>query len=114
MDKDIKQRPIKMFDTYYQRFGNVYEISEDEADYNFWLQMIMGDVVDSISGVKGKGVKKAESVLNGSKNRFIAVCRTYKEVYGSRWQKEFIKNMVQVRLLDNLNVEIDLSEASYE
>lgn len=114
MDKDLKQLPIKMFDTYYQRFGNVYEISENEANYNFWLQMIMGDVVDSISGVKGKGVKKAESVLNGSKNRFIAVCRTYKEVYGSRWQKEFIKNLVQVRLLDNLNIEIDLSEVNYE
>lgn len=114
MDKDLRQYPIKIFDTYYNRFGEIYDITEDEADYNFWLQMIMGDVVDSISGVKGKGVKKAESVLNGSKNRFIAVCRTYKEVYGSRWQKEFIKNLIQVRLLDNLNVEIDLSEASYE
>lgn len=114
MDKDLRQYPIKIFDTYYNRFGEIYDITEDEADYNFWLQMIMGDVVDSISGVKGKGVKKAEVVLNGVKNRFIAVCRTYKEVYGSRWQKEFIKNLVQVRLLDNLNVEINLDEVNYE
>lgn len=114
MDKDLRQYPIKIFDTYYNRFGEIYDITEDEADYNFWLQMIMGDVVDSISGVKGKGVKKAEVVLNGIKNRFIAVCRTYKEVYGSRWQKEFIKNLVQVRLLDNLNVQINLDEVNYE
>lgn len=114
MDKDLRQYPIKIFDTYYNRFGEIYDITEDEADYNFWLQMIMGDVVDSISGVKGKGVKKAEVVLNGVKNRFIAVCRTYKEVYGSRWQKEFIKNLVQVRLLDNLNVQINLDEVNYE
>lgn len=114
MDKDLRQYPIKIFDTYYNRFGEIYDITEDEADYNFWLQMVMGDVVDSISGVKGKGVKKAEVVLNGVKNRFIAVCRTYKEVYGSRWQKEFIKNLVQVRLLDNLNVEINLDEVNYE
>lgn len=114
MDKDLRQYPIKIFDTYYQRFGDVYEISEDEADYNFYLQMIMGDVVDSIGGVKGKGIKKAESALEGSKNRFMTTCRLYREVYGGRWQKEFIKNLVQVRLLDNLNVEIDLSEVSYE
>lgn len=114
MDKDLRQYPIKIFDTYYNRFGEIYDITEDEADYNFWLQMVMGDVVDSISGVKGKGVKKAEVVLNGVKNRFIAVCRTYKEVYGSRWQKEFIKNLVQVRLLDNLNVQINLDEVNYE
>ena len=114
MDKDLRQYPIKIFDTYYNRFGEIYDITEDEADYNFWLQMVIGDVVDSISGVKGKGVKKAEVVLNGVKNRFIAVCRTYKEVYGSRWQKEFIKNLVQVRLLDNLNVEINLDEVNYE
>lgn len=114
MDKDIRQYSVKIFDTYYNRFGEIYDITEDEADYNFWLQMIMGDVVDSISGVKGKGVKKAELVLNGAKNRFIAVCRTYKEVYGSRWQKEFIKTYVQVRLLDNLNVQINLDEVNYE
>lgn len=114
MDKDLRQYSVKIFDTYYNRFGEVYDITEDEADYNFWLQMIMGDVVDSISGVRGKGIKKAETVLNGAKNRFIAVCRTYREVYGSRWQKEFIKNLVQVRLLDNLNVQINLDEVNYE
>ena len=114
MDKDLKQLPIKMFDTYYQRFGEIYYISEDEADYNFWLQVIMGDSTDSISGIKGKGIKYAESVLNGAKNRFISTCRAYRDCYGSRWQKEFIKNLVQVRLLDNLNVQIDLSEVSYE
>jgi 5'-3' exonuclease len=76
--------------------------------------MIQGDSTDSIGGVKGKGLKKAESLLEGSKNHFMTTCRVYREVYGSRWQKNFIKNWVQVRLLDNINVEIKLQEANYE
>jgi 5'-3' exonuclease len=114
MDKDLKQYNITFFDTYYNRFGEVTEISESEANYSFWKQMIQGDSTDSISGVKGKGLKKAESALNASKNHFIATCRIYREVYGSRWQKNFIKNYVQVKLLDNLNVKIELQEANYE
>jgi len=114
LDKDLRQFPITFFDTYYNRFGEVAEISKEEANYNFWRQMIQGDSTDSISGVKGKGLKKAESVLNASKNHFIATCRVYRSVYGSRWQKNFIKNYVQVKLLDNLNVKIELQEANYE
>jgi 5'-3' exonuclease len=114
MDKDLRQYPITFFDTYYNRFGEVTEVSESDANYNLWKQVIMGDSTDSISGAKGKGLKKAESVLNGSKNHFITTCRVYREVYGSRWQKNFIKNYVQVKLLDNLNVKIELQEANYE
>jgi hypothetical protein len=110
MDKDLKQYPITLFDTYYRRFGEVSKISESEANYNLWLQVIMGDSTDSISGIKGKGIKYAESVLKDSKNHFISACRAYKECYGSRWQKNLIKNYVQVRLIDNLSVRIDLSE----
>jgi 5'-3' exonuclease len=114
MDKDLKQYPITFFDTYYTRFGQVIQITEEDSNYNLWKQMIQGDSTDSIKGVKGKGLKKAESLLEGSKNHFMTTCRVYREVYGSRWQKNFIKNWVQVRLLDNLSVEIKLQEANYE
>jgi 5'-3' exonuclease len=113
MDKDLKQYPITFFDTYYRRFGEVTNISDNECDYNFWSQMIQGDSTDSISGVKGKGVKYAESSLKQSKNHFITTCRVYRGVYGSRWQKNFIKNYVQLRLLDNLNVTLDLLEVEF-
>lgn len=114
MDKDLKSYPITLFDTYYNRFGEITKIPKEEAEYNFYKQMIMGDSTDSISGIKGKGLKKAESVLKSSKNHFIATCRVYREVYGSRWQKHFIKNYVQVRLLDNLNVKLEFQTAEYE
>jgi 5'-3' exonuclease len=113
MDKDLKQYPITLFDTYYRRFGEISKISEEDANYNLWLQVIMGDSTDSISGIKGKGIKYAESVLKSSKNHFITTCRSYKEVYGSRWQKNLIKNYVQVRLLDNLSVSIDLTVVDF-
>ena len=91
----------------------MYNITEEEANYNLWIQVIMGDSTDSISGIKGKGIKGAESLLKGSKNHFMATCRAYRKNYGSRWQKNFIKNYVQVKLLDNLNVNIDLSEVDF-
>lgn len=114
MDKDLKQYPITMFDTYYQRFGQVHIISEDEANYNLWTQVIMGDSTDSISGIKGRGSKYAESVLKDSKNHFMTTCRAYRNNYGSRWQKNLIKNYVQIKLLDNLNVKLKFQEAKYE
>ena len=114
MDKDLKQYPIKMFDTYYSRFGTIHDVSNEDAEYNFYYQMILGDSTDSIKGVKGKGKKKAEDALNGAKNKFIATCRVYRSVYGSRWQKHFISNYVQVKLLDNLNVTLDFNQAEFE
>jgi 5'-3' exonuclease len=113
MDKDYAQYPITIFDTYYRRFGDIRNISLEQSNYSLWSQMITGDFGDNIKGVKGKGKVTAEKLLDGSKNAFISVCRLYRQVYGSRWQKEFIKNYVQIRLLDNLNVGFELDKAMY-
>ena len=110
LDKDYKTYPITFFDTYYQRFGQVSVIDEQEAEYNFLLQMITGDLSDNIKGIKGKGKKAGENALWLSKNRFLSVCRLYRKVYGSRWQKNFIKNYLQLRLVDNLRVDFELNQ----
>lgn len=109
LDKDYKQYPIKMFDTYYRRFGQMYEISPEEAEYNFLTQMIAGDSTDNVSGVKGKGVVAASKLLDFAHNRFIATCRFYRQTYGSRWQKKFLHNYQQLRLLDNLRLNFELN-----
>ncbi len=114
LDKDLRTFPIKMFDTYYRRFGEVHDVSEDEADYNFHYQMIVGDSTDNIKGMKGKGKKHAETVLKHSKNRFIAVCREYKKMYNSKWQKKFLSEYVQLKLIDNIRVKIELDVAEFE
>lgn len=113
MDKDLKTFPIKMFDTYYRRFGDISEVSEDEADYNFYYQMIVGDSSDNIKGMKGKGKKYAETLLKQSKNRFITVCREYNKMYKSKWQKKFISEYVQLKLIDNIRVNIQLDKAEF-
>lgn len=110
MDKDYKQKEITFFDTYYRRFGETSSISKQEAEYNFYHQMIKGDLSDNIKGMKGKGDKYAESVLNGVYSPFMTTCRVYRQMYGSRWQKEFIKNYTQLRLIDNLKLELKLNE----
>lgn len=113
MDKDYAQYPITIFDTYYRRFGDTRTVSLEQSNYSLWSQMITGDFGDNIKGVKGKGKVASEKLLEGSKNAFISVCRLYRQVYGSRWQKEFMKNFVQIRLLDNLNVRFELDEVNY-
>lgn len=45
--------------------GKKYFVSEEEADYFFDLQMLMGDRVDNIYAIKGIGPKKAEKLLKG-------------------------------------------------
>lgn len=40
-----------------------YTISDFEASYNFWTQMLTGDRVDNIPGLAGIGPKKAEKIL---------------------------------------------------
>lgn len=114
MDKDLKTFDIKMFDTYYRRFGEIHNVSKDEADYNFYYQMIVGDSTDNIKGMKGKGSKYAESVLKQSKNRFITVCREYKKMYKSKWQKKFLSEYIQLKLIDNIKVFIELDKVEFE
>ena len=52
-------------------------ISEEEADKFLWSQMLIGDNVDDIKGIKGIGVKRADKLLRDATNNFIAVAREY-------------------------------------
>jgi len=66
-------------------------MEEDAADKHYWIQILTGDSVDNIKGLKGIGPKKAERILEGatsSKQRKQRVIDKYYEVYGSSWKKE--------------------------
>ena len=52
-------------------------ITQDEAKLFFWTQMLMGDSVDGIQGLKRVGAKTAEKLLKDVDNYFIAVAREY-------------------------------------
>ena len=62
IDKDYKQFPCLMYN-YHYKHKEVLDISEDEALFNFYEQMIIGDTADNVNYFKGKGKKYAEKYL---------------------------------------------------
>lgn len=61
VDKDLKQVPILQYN--YKK-NTFHYFSKDESLYNLWLQMLIGDSVDNIEGIKGIGEYKAHLILN--------------------------------------------------
>jgi 5'-3' exonuclease len=59
IDKDYKQFPCLMYN-YHYKHKEILDISEEEAMYNFYEQMIVGDSADNVNYFKGKGKKYAE------------------------------------------------------
>ena len=62
IDKDYKQFPALIYN-YHYKHKEVLDISEEEASYNFYEQMIIGDTADNVNYFKGKGKKYAEKYL---------------------------------------------------
>ena len=54
IDKDYKQFPCLIYN-YHYKHKVVLDISEDEALFNFYEQMIIGDTADNVNYFKGKG-----------------------------------------------------------
>ena len=57
-DKDLRTVPAKHWID-----GDVVEISQEEADYNFLTQTLVGDATDNYKGCPSVGYKTAEKIL---------------------------------------------------
>lgn len=67
-DKDLRQIPGHHFD-YRVPQGEtpstyIDEVSEVEAHWNFWTQMLTGDEGDNIAGIPGLGPMKAKKIID--------------------------------------------------
>ena len=62
IDKDMRSFPCNLLNPMKLEDG-VLEIELGLADYNFYMQILMGDAVDGYKGVPGIGPKKAEKAL---------------------------------------------------
>lgn len=62
LDKDLDMIPGLKFD-FVER--EAYSVTEEQADYNFALQLLMGDSTDNIPGLQGIGKAKAKKYLDG-------------------------------------------------
>ena len=119
IDKDLKQipgihfdfyrKPSKEVDQWGQRIQNEMKglriVSESEAAYNFWYQMLVGDGSDNVKGVKGIGPAKATKLLNdhfqmqaGFDDYKELILSEYERVYKDDFESEFSKNYFLLKL----------------
>lgn len=75
-----------------------YYVEDDEAYYNFWMQMLTGDATDNIPGLPGIGKIKASRMLDGVHVDDMArvVAEKYASFGPSNWQDYLVE---QGRLL---------------
>lgn len=71
IDKDLDMIPGKHYNWELRRKGKTlrearqYSISEAQGLWNFYYQLLVGDPVDNLKGVKGVGPVKAKALLAG-------------------------------------------------
>lgn len=66
IDKDFKTIPGKLFrlnTVNTDEYGEMFTITEEEADFNFLVQTLTGDTTDNYPGCPGIGAKRAEAAL---------------------------------------------------
>lgn len=72
IDKDLNQIPGLHYNWELRRLGIVvkeakhYQVTNQEANYNFYYQLLVGDSTDNIKGVAGIGPKKATKLLEST------------------------------------------------
>jgi 5'-3' exonuclease len=113
-DKDLKQIPDIIF--YNMRTHTMELITKDEANKNFYIQMLMGDTTDNIPGLKGVGKVSANKILKDcvtDYSLFRTTVKEYKKAADAAANKKLADIIKQV-LADLNNVEIDSSESEYK
>lgn len=80
IDKDLNQVPGYHFNWNQEAF---YTVSEEEGNYFFYLQCLVGDPTDGYKGCPKIGYKKGAKILEGCKTPeeyWTQVVKTYEEV----------------------------------
>jgi hypothetical protein len=101
-DKDYKTFPVTIYDLYHGRFGDVSTVNKQDANTNFWIQMLMGDSSDGVKAIPNIGMVKAKKLLEFAYNPFIATYRQYYSVYGRKSREIFFKTYTLLKLKDDI------------
>lgn len=97
MDKDLDQVPGWKYNWYKDE---KYYVTEEQANYNFVMQLMTGDSTDNIPGLPGIGPGKAAKALHGLEtleDQMEEVCRMYQIHSGKEDWKAYL--VEQARLL---------------
>ena len=88
LDKDLKGIPGLHYDWVKNK---CYWVTDGEADYNFYSQVLTGDSIDNILGLYGVGTKSKLlqnlSELRGAEEMFNFVKEQYQSRFGSYWRQ---------------------------
>lgn len=93
IDKDYKQFPCLMYN-YHYKHKEILDISEEEAMYNFYSQMIEGDTADNVNYFKGKGKKFAEKHFKDCTTKYQYTRKLYelfKQEYKGKARQKFVE-----------------------
>ena len=93
IDKDYKQFPCLMYN-YHYKHKVVYDITEEEAMYNFYEQMIVGDTADNVNYFKGKGKKFAEKYFENCETEYQYTRKMYqlfKQEYKGKARQKYVE-----------------------
>lgn len=97
-DKDILKTRGKRYSPKDRKFSN---IDQNQEDYNFWISMVTGDVIDNVKGIPGKGIKAAEQIMVDIKCPPARILKNYIQHFGEyRGIEEFYKNYKMLKILD--------------
>jgi len=101
IDKDI----LQVAGTHYNFVKEAYvEVSEEQAKYNLYHQLITGDSTDNIGGLPNYGEVKANEMLQGNPDPELACKMAYMEVIGDDWHDYYQEQYALVKLVDDLNM----------
>lgn len=98
---------------YNPRKDLVYTIHEEDANYNYWKQIIMGDSTDNIPGVPGIGPKKAEKLLLEDPPA-VAACKAYEKHYGEEGYNYLLANGKLIHILRTPTDYFHFSRTQYD
>lgn len=101
IDKDYRQLPCLLYN-YHWNSRSLSDISEDEARYNFYAQMICGDQADNVNFLLGKGPVFSKKYLMGCETEYHYIKRVFllfKTRYKSKAREKFIEcyNLLKLR-----------------
>jgi len=101
IDKDYKQFPALIYNYHFKR-KKIYDISEAEALYNFYEQMIIGDAADNIQYFKGWGAKFFEKNFKDCKTKYQYTKKMYllfKQKYKGKARQKYVEcyNLLKLR-----------------
>ena len=88
----------------------ITKVTDEEGDRFFYAQMLMGDKVDNIIGIKGIGKVKAGKLLDATpREEWDDMIETiYEEHFGEGWYQKFVENTQLLWILNKRDMPINI------